>query len=92
MIAATTFMLSATSHGLATCVMEGFDSHRVARALDIPTRYEVPVIISIGHTHPEDPLIDKVSPRFALQDMVRRDTFGAPWTPPQGGNNDTNER
>ena len=79
MIAASTFMLSATSHGLASCAMEGFDSHRVARALDIPSRYEVPVIISIGTPHEADPTKNKTSPRFPLEDMVRRDSFATPY-------------
>ncbi len=92
MIAATTFMLSATSHGLASCAMEGFDAHRVARALDIPSRYEVPVIVSIGTAHPDDPTAHKISPRFPLADMVRKDTFGQPWTAPPAAQDSGEQR
>lgn len=78
-MAATTMLLAATAHGLATCPMEGFDGDRIARALDIPSRYDVPLIISMGQAHAEDPSQARRSPRFALPDMVRADTFGQPW-------------
>ena len=78
-LAANTLLLGATAHGLATCAMEGFDSDRVGRALDIPCRYEVPIIVSVGHPHPEDPAAGRSSPRFALHDMVRQDSFGTPY-------------
>lgn len=48
MLAAQTFMLAAASHGLSTIPMEGLDDCRVRQALDIPSRYTVPVVIAVG--------------------------------------------
>lgn len=54
--AAQNYMLSATSHNLATCPMEGFDSRRVRDVLKIPDRYvKIENMTSL-----------KMSPNFAL--------------------------
>mmetsp|Transcript_41894 Transcript_41894/g.83320 ORF Transcript_41894/g.83320 Transcript_41894/m.83320 type:complete len:309 (+) Transcript_41894:12-938(+) len=56
-LAAMSFMLSATAHGLRTLPMEGFDERRLAAALDIPDGYSVPIMICVGHSNdPNDPL------------------------------------
>jgi len=47
-LAAQTFMLSVASEGFHTCPMEGFDERRVKRALDLPRRAEINMIIAVG--------------------------------------------
>lgn len=51
-------MLAATSLGLRTLPMEGFDERRLSAALKIPMEdYCVPVVICLGHSaDPNDPL------------------------------------
>jgi nitroreductase len=51
-------MLAATSLGLRTLPMEGFDERRLSAALKIPVEdYCVPVVICVGHSaDPNDPL------------------------------------
>jgi nitroreductase len=49
MLAAQTYMLAATAHGLGTYPMEGFDGRRVRDACGIPSRYGVPVVIPTGY-------------------------------------------
>ncbi|CAN0171505.1 unnamed protein product, partial [Hapterophycus canaliculatus] len=41
--------LAATSCGLASCPMEGFDMRRMRKALRIPLRYSVPIVVSVGY-------------------------------------------
>ena len=47
-LAAQTFMLSIAAEGYDSCPMEGFDSLRVKKALDLPSGAEVSMIIAIG--------------------------------------------
>jgi nitroreductase len=47
-LAAQTFMLSMTAQGYDTCPMEGFDSLRARKALNLPSGAEVGMIISVG--------------------------------------------
>lgn len=48
-LAAMTYMLAATGYGIGTHPMEGFDSKRVKKVLNIPDRYCVPLIIPTGY-------------------------------------------
>mmetsp|Transcript_16419 Transcript_16419/g.35671 ORF Transcript_16419/g.35671 Transcript_16419/m.35671 type:complete len:384 (+) Transcript_16419:83-1234(+) len=48
MLVAMSYMLAATSRGLATCPMEGVWAQGVRRALGIPRRYAIPLIVSTG--------------------------------------------
>jgi nitroreductase len=50
--AAATFLYAAQIHGLATCPMEGMDQASVKKALNIPDRYSIPVVIAMGHENP----------------------------------------
>jgi len=50
MLCAMTLMLAATSAGLATLPMEGFDERRVRRVLGIPRSQTIPVVIAIGYS------------------------------------------
>lgn len=47
-LAAQTFMLSIASEGFHSCPMEGFDKHRVRKALNLPRGAEINMIISVG--------------------------------------------
>ena len=92
MLVAMSYMLAATSRGLATCPMEGVWAQGARRALGIPRRYAIPLIVSTGtpyHTPTAD--LDeaddvgmshgagskKATPRYALRDVVYADTFGS---------------
>ena len=51
-IMAQLYTLSATAHGLSTCMMEGYDSRRVMDILRIPSdRYGVPIMIATGYEY-----------------------------------------
>ena len=47
-LAAQTFMLSIAAEGFHTCPMEGFDEKRVKRALNLPRKAEINMIIAVG--------------------------------------------
>lgn len=47
-MAAQTFLLLAADHGLASCPLEGFDPRRVRRVLEIPQRYMVALVVTVG--------------------------------------------
>jgi nitroreductase len=47
-LAAQTFMLSIVAAGYDCCPMEGFDARYVKKALNLPRRAEVNMIVSIG--------------------------------------------
>jgi nitroreductase len=49
MLCAMTLMLAATSAGLATLPMEGFDERRVRRLLGIPRSHVIPLVIAMGY-------------------------------------------
>ena len=77
MLAAQTMLLASTAAGLSSCPMEGFDGRRVRRALRIPRRYSVPLIVAVGHPTPlarDDPIATR---RFDLAEVAFRDEFGA---------------
>ncbi|KAL3757998.1 hypothetical protein ACHAWU_001390 [Discostella pseudostelligera] len=50
MLVAMTYILSCTSHGLATCPMEGFDAFGIKKVLGVNPigRYSIPLIVSTG--------------------------------------------
>ena len=92
MLVAMSYMLAATSRGLATCPMEGVWVPGIKRALGIPRRYAIPLIVSTGtpyHTPTTDldeaddvgmahgAGSDKATPRYPLADVVFADVFGS---------------
>ena len=92
MLVAMSYMLAATSRGLATCPMEGVWAPGIKRALGIPRRYAIPLIVSTGtpyHTPttdsdeaddigmPHGTGSDKATPRYPLADIVFADVFGS---------------
>ncbi|MDR3606374.1 MAG: nitroreductase family protein [Oligoflexia bacterium] len=52
-LACENFMLAIRAYGYDTCPMEGFDSVRVRRLLDIPSDALIPMIISVGKRGPK---------------------------------------
>ena len=53
---AATYMLAATSFGLSTAPMEGYDESRVCFQLGIPRdRYFVPMIVATGYAKKQKP-------------------------------------
>jgi len=52
-LGAQTFMLSMASKGYDTCPMEGFDSKRVRKILNLPRKAEINMVISCGKRKPE---------------------------------------
>lgn len=56
-LVAMSYLLDCTSRGLATCPMEGYLSWGVRRALSIPRRYTIPLVVATGspyHPHQLD--------------------------------------
>ena len=51
MLVAMSYMLGCTSRGLSTCPMEGYNAGGIRRALNIPRRYSIPIIVSTGHPY-----------------------------------------
>ena len=52
-LASMTFMLGMKAAGYDTCPMEGFDSKRVKKLLDLPDAAEICMIIGCGKGLPE---------------------------------------
>ncbi len=88
-LAAQTFVLAATSHGLATCLMEGYDDRRVKEVLRIPDRYGVPMVCCLGYEYEykgsedgvdgvddDSELRKKKAPRLKPNEVFFGDTFG----------------
>ncbi|CAM9092527.1 unnamed protein product [Ascophyllum nodosum] len=67
-------LLAATSCGVASCPMEGFDMRRLRRELGIPLRYSVPIVVSLGY--PSKAERDFKTLRFAPEEVFHRDEFG----------------
>lgn len=80
-LAVQSFLLAATSHQLATSVMEGLDARRMREILRIPEdRYRIPMVVATGYDYDEatsDP--PKRTARLPLEEMVFTDSFGIPW-------------
>jgi nitroreductase len=92
MLVAMTYMLACTSHGLATCPMEGYDAIGIKAALGVPMgRYTVPLIVCAGrpyHRRGNDAAEDEtddaglghggkdMSPRYPMEEVVYRNGFG----------------
>jgi len=76
-LAIQSFVLAATSHGLQTSIMEGFDPRQAKEILRIPDRYGIPMMVATGYEYePEEEAAR--TPRLDLEEVVFGDTFGAP--------------
>ena len=76
-LAVQSYVLSATSHDLATAIMEGFDPRRCKEILRIPDRYDIPMMVATGYEYFEGEE-EARTPRFDLEEMVFDNTFGTP--------------
>ena len=74
---AQSYTLAATSHELATCIMEGFDVRRAKEVLRVPDRYGIPLMVATGYEY-ENPATFQPTPRLSMEEVVFGDTFGAP--------------
>lgn len=72
-LVAQTYVLAATSHQLATSMMEGFDARRLKQLLRIPDRYDVPMLVATGYEYDDQ---STPTPRLGLEEVVFHDTFG----------------
>ena len=54
-LVAMNFLLAAEAAGLRTLPMEGFDTGRVRRALQLPAAWEPLIIVPLGHARPGPP-------------------------------------
>uniref|UniRef100_A0A7S4SZV1 Nitroreductase domain-containing protein n=2 Tax=Ditylum brightwellii TaxID=49249 RepID=A0A7S4SZV1_9STRA len=78
-LVAQTYTLAATSHGLATCMMEGFDTRRAKEILRVPDRYGVPLMVATGYEYEGGDGWSgetKRTPRLEMEEVFFGDTFG----------------
>mmetsp|Transcript_14763 Transcript_14763/g.21086 ORF Transcript_14763/g.21086 Transcript_14763/m.21086 type:complete len:268 (+) Transcript_14763:122-925(+) len=74
-----TYVLAATSHGLGTCIMEGFDKRRAKDILSIPDRFSLPMMVATGYdwddkiNNEENPT---PTPRLNKEEIFFGETFG----------------
>jgi nitroreductase len=52
-LAAQNFMVSMAAQGYDTCPMEGFDSKRIKRTLNLPSAAQISMVIGCGIRKPE---------------------------------------
>lgn len=81
-LAAQSYVLAATSHDLATCLMEGFDARRCKRMLRIPDRYDIPMMVATGYDYydkDDDDNKNALTPRLDIEEIVFSDSFGKPF-------------
>jgi nitroreductase len=67
-LAAQTFMLSMVAEGHDTCPMEGFDSKRMKKILNLPRKAEINMVISCGKRLPEGVYGERF--RIPLEEVV----------------------
>jgi nitroreductase len=80
-LAAMTYLLSCTAHGLATAPMEGFDAGLVKKAIGMPAleacRYAVPIVVPTGYAVARtESTAGQVSPRLPLREVVSLNSWG----------------
>jgi nitroreductase len=73
------YILAATSHNLATSLMEGIDPRRMKEVLDIPDRYSIPMVAATGYEWSQAPKNEVQTPRLDVDEVVFRDKFGVGW-------------
>lgn len=76
-MAIQTFVLAATSHGLATAIMEGIDPRRAKDVLHIPDRYVIPMVVAAGYEY-EESTENGPTPRLRVDEVVFDNVFGQP--------------
>jgi len=76
-LAIQSYVLAATSHGLQTSIMEGYDPRQAKEILRIPDRYGIPMMVATGYEYETEEEAAR-TPRLDLEEVVFGDTFGAP--------------
>ena len=72
-----TFVYAVQSHGLQSCIMEGYDARRVKEILEIPhDRYAVPMVVATGYAYQDEDT--PKTPRLPIQEVFFQNTFGNP--------------
>lgn len=90
MLFAMSYMLGCTSRNLATCPMEGYNAGGIRKALGIPRRYAIPLIVSTGKPYMQkSDISDDVgmshgpggvaTDRFPANEALFMDFFGKNW-------------
>ena len=75
--AAQNFMLAATSYGLSTCAMEGFDERRLSSLLNVPTNlFTIPYIICTGYPQETNKNVIKDKVRYLPEDICHSERYG----------------
>lgn len=76
MLVAMTYMLACSSRGIATIPMEGINGPGIRRALKIPSRYAVPVVIATGTS--ATPVIPENGQirRYPQEEIIYENQFG----------------
>jgi nitroreductase len=77
-LAVQSYVLAATSHGLGTAIMEGYDSARMRKVLRIPDRYNIPMVVATGYDYNSTDERE-LTPRMRLDELVFQDRFGVPY-------------
>src|SRR3546814_1731188 len=65
---------SSDLYGIGSCPMEGFDARRVRHVLNIPERYGIPVIVTLGY--PADGFVPWSRTRFDFDTVFHENSFG----------------
>jgi len=83
-LVAQSFVLAATSHDLATCMMEGYDGRKIQDILRIPDRYAIPLAVAVGYDYYDkdttgDQPQEETTPRLPISEIVFQESFGQPW-------------
>merc|ERR1712157_180479 len=73
---AQTFVLGATSYGLSTSIMEGYDSRRLKQILKVPDRYGIPLMVAAGYDYEDGNKESVETPRLDIDEVFFSDTFG----------------
>ena len=85
-LALQSYVLAATSHGLGSCIMEGFDGRRLKEILRVPAdRYAVCACVATGYEYEDEDDGENAdnyrpTPRLDLDEVVFGETFGEQWT------------
>ena len=83
-LAAQTYMLAASAHGVGTCPMEGFDIERLRDALSLPRRYSVPLVVATGFAHAEEEAAIERDVEAAMKEIGLKGASGSASGPGNG--------
>lgn len=80
-LSAMMYTLAAHSHGLGTCMMEGYDVRRAREVLRVPERYGMPIMVATGYEYEDENgkgegEMMKRTPRLDMEEVFFGDTFG----------------